>query len=256
MKEKLNIVLGLCIFLSLVCVNPALAKEMDYSIFENLLKKYVSAGQVDYLTWKKKDLTTLTKFIKNLEIFSLQNLSINERKAFWINAYNALAIYAVVKYIPNNRFLASVFSVRMVPGFFNKKEYVVAGQLLTLDDIENKKLRAEFGDARIHFAIVCASRSCPPIYNTIFRASNLDQRLNKQAQAFIRDKRRNHLNKEKNILYLSQIFKWFAEDFIQDSGSVEDYLKKYLWPEDVQYLFTHQVKIKYLYYDWLVNIRR
>lgn len=91
---------------------------IDYSVYDSLLKKYVSDGMVDYLKWRKDDFVVFESYVLGLKKVSLNNLSANEKKAFWINTYNALTIYAVLKHIPNNDISAKVFSVKMVRGFF------------------------------------------------------------------------------------------------------------------------------------------
>lgn len=229
---------------------------MDYSVYDSLLKKYVSEGMVDYLKWKKDDFVVFENYISGFEKASPDNLSANGKKAFWINTYNAFTIYAVLKHIPANGLLAKVFSVRMIPGFFDKITYRVGGETLTLNDIENKKLREVFQDPRIHFALVCASRSCPKIENVVFKAEELEERLDQAARGFIQDAARNRLDQKNNILYLSEIFKWYDSDFIVSSGTVVDFVKKYIGENDREYLSVRAVKIQYLFYDWLVNIKR
>ena len=231
------------------------AQDMDKTIYDTLLKKYVSGGTVDYLKWKKNDLGIFERYINSLAKVSLTNSSENEQKAFWIDTYNAITIYAVLKYIPANGLLAKVFSVQMVTGFFDKITYSVVGETLTLNDIENDKLRKSFHDPRVHFTLVCASRSCPKIQNT-FQKAGLDERLDSAARNFIQDTTKNRLDQRNNVLYLSEIFKWYGSDFTASAGTVVDFVKKYIGKEGGEYLSTHTVKIQYLFYDWLVNIKR
>lgn len=259
MSEKtrfLPLVIVLFVLFTMFSGQVNAAGNMGQTIYDTMLKKYVSDGTLDYLKWKKNDLGTFEQYINSLAKVSLTNLSKNERKAFWINAYNALTIYAVLKRIPANSLLAKVFSVQMVSGFFDKITYAVAGEMLTLNDIENRKLKANFHDPRLHFALVCASRSCPKIENAVFKAEGLDERLDNAARDFIQDNSRNRLDQKNNILYYSEIFRWYDSDFIESAGTVADFVKKYMGKEDSEYLLTHIVKIKYLFYDWLVNIKR
>lgn len=232
------------------------AGNIDHAIYDAMLKKYVSDGMVDYLKWKKNGLVTFEQYINSLEKVSLTNLNENEQKAFWINAYNALTMYATLKHIPTNGLLARVFSVRMVSGFFDKITYTAAGETLTLNDIETKKLRQTFHDPRIHFVIVCASRSCPKIQDTVFKEAGLEERLDSAARNFIQDTTRNRLDQKNNVLYLSEIFKWYDSDFIASDGTVVDLVNKYIGKEGSDYLSTNAVKVQYLFYDWLVNIKR
>ena len=232
------------------------AENMNQTIYDTMLKKYVSDGAVDYLKWKKNDLGIFEQYINSLAKVSLTNLNKNEQKAFWINAYNALTIYAVLKHIPDNGLLAKVFSVQMVLGFFDKITYTVAGETLTLNDIETKKLRQTFHDPRIHFALVCASRSCPKIQSAVFKEEGFDERLDSAARNFVQDTSRNRLNQKNNIFYLSEIFRWYGSDFIASAGTAVNFVKKYMGKEGSGYLSTRTVKVQYLFYDWLVNINR
>lgn len=241
---------------SLFTVGAYANDSIDYSVYDSLLKKYVSDGMVNYLKWKKDDFVVFENYILSLEKVSPDNLNANGKKAFWINTYNAFTIYAVLKHIPTNGLLAKVFSVQMIPGFFNKITYRVGGETLTLNDIENKKLREAFQDPRIHFALVCASRSCPKIQNIAFKETGLEDRLDNAARNFIQDADSNRLDQKNNILRLSEIFKWYGPDFIASSGTVVDFVKKYIGEEDGEYLSARAVKIQYLFYDWLVNIKR
>jgi hypothetical protein len=243
-------------FLSVFVLQAGAADVVDHRTYSTLLEKYVVDGRVDYLGWKEKDLAIFEQYIKSLDKASLNGLSTNERKAFWVNAYNALTIYAVLRHIPANGLLARVFSVQMVPGFFDKLTYAVAGEELTLNDIENRKLRAAFGDPRIHFVLVCASRSCPKIENTPLEGTGLDERLDSAARNFIQDISRNRLDQKSDILYLSEIFKWYDSDFIASAGTAIDFVKRYIEKEEGEYLSGHKVQTKYLFYDWLVNIAK
>ena len=251
---SLVIVLFVLLMMFLGQVNAA--QNLDYTMYDSMLKKYVSDGTVDYLKWKKNDLVTFEQYINSLAKVSLTNLNENEQKAFWINAYNALTIYAVLKHIPANGLLAKVFSVQMVLGFFDKITYSVAGETLTLNDIEKEKLRAAFHDPRVHFVLVCASRSCPKIQNASFMAEDLEERLDSAARNFIQDVSRNRLDQKNNVFYLSEIFRWYDSDFIASAATVMDFIKKYTGKEASEYISTHTVKIQYLFYDWLVNIKR
>lgn len=254
-KRFISYIIVLLVLVAAFLGQANAAQNFDYTIYDAILKKYVSEGTVDYLKWKKNDLVTFEQYINNLAKVSLTNLNKNEQKAFWINAYNALTIYAVLKHIPDIGLLAKVFSVQLIPGFFDKITYSVASETLTLNDIETKKLREVFRDPRIHFVLVCASRGCPKIQNSAFKEIGLDERLDNATQRFIQDTARNRLDQKNNVLYLSEIFKWYDSDFIASYGTVVDFVKKYMGKEGREYLSTTVVKIKYLFYDWLVNIK-
>lgn len=255
-RSRQSFLIVLFVLLAMFSSQAGAVVNMDYTVYDTMLKKYVFDGMVDYLKWKKNDLGIYEQYINSLEKMSLTHLNENEQKAFWINAYNALTIYAVLKYIPANGLLAKVFSVQLIPGFFDKVTYTVAGETLTLNYIEKEKLRASFHDPRIHFALVCASRSCPEIQNTSFKETGLDEQLDSAARDFIHDASRNRLDQKNTIFYLSEIFRWYDSDFIASAGTVIDFVKRYVGREGGEYLSAHAVTIKYLFYDWLVNISR
>ncbi|MFH1996161.1 MAG: DUF547 domain-containing protein [Candidatus Omnitrophota bacterium] len=234
----------------------AVFKKDDHAIYETLLAKYVSDGRVDYLAWKRDDLAVFEKYIQSLAGMSTEGMSADEEKAFWINTYNALTVYAVLKQIPPNFFLSRVFSVQLVPGFFRKKIFTVAGETLSLDAIEHTRLRKRFKDPRVHFVIVCASTSCPALQSRIFYPEGLDARLDEAARDFMYDTRRNRLDRENNVFHLSSIFQWYQKDFISDDEGILAYVKKYLDPADREFASDPNVTVQYLYYDWLVNIKK
>lgn len=251
MTRKLSVILLLA--LCIQANHYVLADEAaDKRVYAEFLQKYVSDGSVDYIQWKRNDFDKFEQYINGLNDVSLSRYGKDEKMAFWIDAYNALTIYAVLRRIPDNR-LAGVFSVQMVPGFFDAIEYRVAGENITLNEIENIKLRGAFKDPRIHFVIVCASRSCPKIQDKIFTANKLEERLEEAARLFIRDKKRNRIDRQRGVAHLSQIFSWFSDDFIEHSGSIKEFIGRYLSPADREYIIKDAVKIKYSYYNWLVN---
>ena len=247
----------LLVFIINVCLSGfSYAEEaFDYSIYETLLSKHVENGRVDYVTWKKEDLNLFEKYLESLDKADITQMSLNEQKAFWINAYNAVTIYAVLKRIPGIKLIAVFFTVQMVPGFFDGIVYPIAGEELTLNDIENNKLRGDFFDPRNHFAIVNASRSCPVMQKEIYRGATLDDKLDEVTEEFIQNKKLNSLNQKKKILYLSKIFDWYQDDFIYESGSVPDYVMNYMEKEDSDFLSVNYVEEKYMVYNWMLNIR-
>ncbi|HXV37589.1 MAG TPA: DUF547 domain-containing protein [Myxococcota bacterium] len=182
-----------------------------------------------------------------------------ERHAFWINAYNAFTIQKVIDHYPLESIrdldrafgLSSVFANAFIP---LAKLDPQRARSLSLDDIEHGILRPRFADARDHAAINCASVSCPPLRAEAFAAAELERQLDEQMRAFVRDPRRNRLDRERDRLYLSAVFDWFREDFERDAGSVRAYLKRWL-PTDA-HDFVDRARIEYLDYDWSLNDAR
>ncbi len=123
--------------------------------------------------------------------------------------------------------------------------------------IENKILRKEFSDPRIHFALNCASQSCPLLKDGLYSAENLDQELDMAATLFIRSFKGVWLDQKNRILYLSPIFKWYRKDFEESSESISEFVKKYLVEEDRQFIEDDpsEMRIRHQEYDWALNMK-
>ena len=140
-------------------------------------------------------------------------------------------------------------SIKKIRGVWDKLTFVLAGTSLTLNNIEHDILRKEFRDPRIHFALVCASRGCPKLRHKPFTKINLDDELDYGAAKFINDPEKVLLDEDRNILYLSPIFKWFKDDF----WDVKEFVGNYLGASASKYIRENNPKIKYLKYSWLLN---
>jgi hypothetical protein len=138
--------------------------------------------------------------------------------------------------------------------FFALQKFDVAGRQYTLRDIENY-IRKEFQDPRIHFALNCASSSCPLLKDGLYSGENLDNELNAAAELYVRSPDGAVINRDECILYLSMIFKWYKKDFENTGLSVVDYVSKYMRDDEREYLKGHQreIKIRFMEYDWALN---
>ena len=232
----------------------ASADTFDHSKFDQILKKYVDhKGKVDY-NRISKDLR-FKEYMESLKSVKVEELSRNGQLALWLNAYNAVTIDKVIKWKPKK-------SVRetIVPGvwtstkFFTTRDHVVAGRQLSQDDIENEILRKEVKEPRIHFSIVCASSSCPPLARFAFTKDNVQAKLEEETRKYINSSRGTRIDYTKNTLYLSKIFDWFSGDFKSKSGSVIGFIKPYLSNEAMSFL-DRDPKISYIHYDWALNAK-
>ena len=221
-----------------------LQAQPSHAGFDALLKKHVSAsGNVDYkgfMTDKAKLNTYLNQLSKE---YPSTKWTENERMVFWINAYNAYTIKAIIDNYP----LKSITEIKPAgaESVWKLKNIVIGGKKVSLDAIENEILRVEFNEPRIHFAINCASISCPPLRNEAFTASKLEAQLTEQTRKFFKDKLRNKLSPSK--AELSQIFNWFNVDFTK-KGSLIDFVNRY---SDVK--LNKNATITYLEYNWNLN---
>ena len=223
------------------------AQEMDNRIYAGLLGKYVKNGLVDYQGFKNEE-AKLDQCLKVLEGTDTKALPRDEQFAFYINAYNAWTIKLILAGYPG------VKSIKDLGSFFSspwkKKICRIDGEVISLDRIEHGILRPRFKDPRVHFAINCAARSCPPLRSDPYQGSILDQQLDEMASAFLNDPSRNRL--EGNTLYVSKIFDWFEEDF---NGDVVGFILKYAKGDLKKRLEGNKgdIVIKYLDYDWSLN---
>ncbi len=237
-----------------LAVNVSASEKDDPgSIFDSVLSRYVSEdGSVDYKGLKEdKEFKKYIEYLSNRDPRSLQ--SEKHQMAFWINAYNAFVIKGVLEEYP----IKSVLKVGLIPNsFFKRKKFKTKHGEITLQVLENEKLREAFREPRIHFAINCASISCPKLLTEVYRAEKLEEQLDAQAVSFINDKSRNYLDKENKVLYLSRIFKWYKGDFINNGEGIADYVAGYLNPDDAEFVRNNKVAIKYLDYDWGLNEQR
>lgn len=229
----------------------AMAKIQDKTpLYGQLLQQYVKDGVIDYMGFKK-DEAQLDIYLNYLAKTSPERMKNKERFAFYINVYNAYTIKLILANFEDGNPPASI---KDIGSFFSKpwsiKFVNVGGKIYTLDNIEHDILRPTFKDARIHFAVNCASKSCPPLISVPYSGTNLDQQLNDNTIAFINNERENRLIG--NTLHISSIFKWFKEDF---HNNPIDFFKQYSKGNLKKELSSqkNQIKVKYLSYDWSLN---
>lgn len=218
--------------------------RVDHSLYDRVLKECVENGNVDYERLQQ-DPGLLEKYLNNMAKVSpaaLYALNESEKIAFYINVYNALTLKAIIDYYP-------VKSIKKIKGVWDRLKFEVAGKLLTLDEIEHDILRWEFKEPRIRFALVCAARSCPALRGKAYRGRTLDKMLTEDVSRFISNKEKVRLDKDKNILYLSSIFKWSKKDL----GDPRQFVLKYMDRDDATYIRRSKPRIKYLKYDWSLN---
>jgi hypothetical protein len=224
--------------------------EFSHELFDQVLQKYVnSQGRVNYAGLKNNP-GTLESYLDLLAVNAPSDrATFQTGLAFWINAYNALTIKGVLDHYP----ITSVRKVKPFGGFFSRIKFQVGGRSYTLNDIEHGIIRYEFGDPRIHFVLICASLGCPIMENRAFFPETLEERLDIAAAKFINNPEKVRLDRENGILYLSQIFEWYAEDFEDTHDSVINFISEYLPEVDAAFLKGKEVQIQYVQYDWSLN---
>ena len=213
--------------------------NFDHSAFNTLLQKYVTKlGAVNYAGFKGNPVFDAY----------LEKLSTNpprdtwpkkERMAYWINAYNAYTIKLIVDNMP-------LKSIKDISSPWKKKFFQIDGQDYDLNTIEHGILRKQFDDPRIHFAINCASASCPKLLNMSYEARKLEIQLEKAAKVFVNDPFRNNIGA--NEVAISKIFDWFKGDFTKKDRTIIQYLNKY-----ANTVIAESTKVKYKDYSWELN---
>ncbi len=224
--------------------------------YTSLLGTYVvDSGFVDYDAWTANpdDVAKLQGFIDEMASYDVGDLTGDEELAFWINAYNAITLNEVLKRYPLETVRPKFLGIPAT-AFFTKKEHTINGEAYSLDDIENNVLR-KLGEPRIHFAINCASTSCPVLRPEAYRAEVLGEQLDEQAIKFIGDPDRNRFDAETNQASLSQIFEWFRKDF-DAVGGVPSYLAQFATGDAKTVLESDQLNIEYITYNWALNRAR
>jgi len=221
-----------------VAADKKLIMLPDHAQWNTLLSKYVNdEGDVDYKGFQS-DLASLENYLNLLAENSPKKVwTKNEKLAYYINLYNA----ATVKLILDNYPTRSIKDIKNPWG----KNWVKTGDgKLSLGDIEHKILR-KMDEPRIHFAINCASFSCPKLLNEAFTAAKMESQLQRTTLDFVNDPNRNSISKKK--MQLSNIFKWYKKDFTEN-GSLIDYIKPY-----TEIDINDDTDIDYLKYDWNLN---
>lgn len=210
-----------------------------FSDTDNFLKKYVSNGLVDYKTLKSNpaDIKSLYTMIGKADLTDADKPT---QTAFYINAYNLITIYAIVDKMP-------ISSPLDVPGFFDTKKHQVAGAYMTLNELENKKLRP---DPRVHFALVCGAKGCPKLQSKAFLPATVMDQLTAVTKAAMNDTEFIRVNSATKTVAISQIFDWYKDDFIKSAGSDLAYINA-----NRSAKIPSDYKKEFYTYDWKLNIK-
>ena len=228
--------------IALFALASVFAQGIDHAPFDALLRANVAKGLVNYPGFQ--DNAPFKAYVADLaKGVPLPGKA--DQLAYNINAYNAFAVQGILDGLSPSSTLGRV-------RYFKLQDWPLNGRKISLYDLEHKVLRP-LGDPRIHFAIICASRSCPFLRPEAYTAAKLDAQLDDQARAFVNDPFRNRFDKATKTAQLSEIFKWYEEDF-QGAGSVQKYIARYVAdPEVAKDLAQDAYRIQYIDYDWNLN---
>lgn len=231
-----------CFFFANIFVAGS-SNAQGFGSWESLLERFVTErGLVDYKGLKKNE-RVLEEVLSDLqEQYPGPKATSSKELAYWINAYNAFAIDRVLQHYP-------VESIRDIDRAFEKKFIELGKKRYSLNGIEKKIILKDSEDPRLHYAVNCASISCPPLRNEAYKGEKLEQQLNDQAFAFINNSERNKLKEDP--VRISKIYDWYSEDFTEE-GSLIDHIKRYAEGVDI----PPDAELTYKKYDWGLNEKR
>lgn len=235
---------------------PESKMSINHEPFQIFLTHYLyknasGINLVHYAKVTSEDKKHLADYLNNLSNIPISQYNRKEQLAYWINLYNALTIQLIVSHWP----VKSITKLRLSPGFFSfgpwdAKLITVEGQLISLNDIEQRILRPIWQDARVHYALNCASMSCPQLQPHPFTGATANLMMNKAAKEYVNGPQGITLTNK--ALILSQIYQWYQTDFGANEKAVLYHIAKFAKPELKQLLLTNQKPIHY-HYDWQVN---
>ncbi|MGI8957725.1 MAG: DUF547 domain-containing protein [Chthoniobacterales bacterium] len=211
--------------------------------YGSLLVKYVTPTGVKYAAWKNNaaDMQAIQQVVDGIAQEKISGLSKKEQLAFYINAYNAWILHEAIGKYPTKSVKDLLFT------FFTGQRIKVAGEDMSFNHLEKDIIRPKFGESRVHFALNCASHSCPPLNPEPFQADKLDAQLEKLAVAFVNSPKGVDYDASKKTAALSAIFNWYKDDFKGAGGPVAFINKRRNPP------LPNDTKITYQDYDWSLN---
>ena len=225
----------------------AFPAPVDAAPWGELLTKYVDTrGLVAYGRWKSDaaDRGKLSRFLARLGAPASPSLSEDEKVATLINAYNAFIVAEVLERYP-------VDGIRSIPGAFTEKTHRLGGILHSLDEIEHTAVR--LGGYRVHAALVCASRSCPPLDRRPFAAPDLSAHEDERMRAWMARSDLYRFDPARNAVFLPRYFDWYHADF--EKAGVANVLSTYAPREFREWLSHGRFRVEFLDYDWSLNDR-
>ncbi|MEP6956763.1 MAG: DUF547 domain-containing protein [Chthoniobacterales bacterium] len=231
------------IFLLVTC-GVGQAEEGNWAeSYNKLLGRYATSSGVKYAAWKNNaaDLQALNGVVEGIGKQSVGSLSKNEQLAYYLNAYNAWILHEALEKYPTKSVKDTFFT------FFTGKNIKVAGEQTSFKKLEDDVIRAKFGEPLVHFALNCASRSCPPLQTEAFRADALGAQMEKLARGYVNSERGVIYESGKKSAQLSKIFDWYKDDFAKAGGAMDFINKRRSSP------IPKDAKISFQDYDWGLN---
>ena len=218
-------------------------RSAAYQAWERVLKNNVADdGRINFAKIESQYLADLEVFVKFISMYRSPNRAVDERKADWVNFYNALAMYNVVR---NNR-IENLQSFGAKYSFFFNTRFVIEGDLMSLYTFENKFIRG-LKDSRVHWALNCMSAGCPRLPNHPFTPETVDAQFNAEAKKFFNENRNVKIDPGQQTVKVTEIMKFFKSDFVRDGGSLLAYVNKYRVEK-----VPEEYKVEFIPYDWTI----
>ena len=218
-----------------------------------VLGRFVTTGAVNYASLKREpaDLDAYLNRLATIPVAEFAQWPKAERLALLLNLYNAQTLRLILDHYP----LRSIRNIGVLPGAAWKRPIVRwGGKTLSLDQLEHEQIRPVFNEPRIHFALVCAAKGCPPLRAEPYLAAKLDAQLDDQARVFLGTTAKNRFEAKAGVLWLSPIFDWYGKDFGTESAGLIRYVTPYL-PADARAELARatKVEVRFTDYDWSLN---
>jgi Protein of unknown function, DUF547 len=257
--------------LMLIIANPGCfadekkSYDHNHTLYNKVLQQFVKNGQVDYAELKKNP-QPLERYLFKINRVDKQQFNKwqkNQQLALLINLYNA----ATLKLIIDNYPVTSIKKIGTVfKGPWDQPVVKLFDTTITLNHLEHQIIRKRYNEPRIHLALVCAAKGCPPLRNEAYIAEKLDEQLNDQTKQFLSNRLNFKINRQAKVVYLSPIFKWYGNDFrlshTPEKGynglnktdqAVVNFCSLYLSASEQKFLSAGDYSIKFLNYDWSLN---
>ncbi|MCG3196345.1 MAG: DUF547 domain-containing protein [Candidatus Omnitrophica bacterium] len=239
---------AMLLLLSCFTIQQGRASEAPHDHFSAILARVVDAdtGWVDYTTLRKLD-GELEEYLAELRGIHPKTLPTKGAQlAYFLNLYNALVLKGVLDHWP----VKSVLHDFKDNAFFEQFTHETALGKITLNHLEHEVIRKRFKDPRVHFALNCASKGCPPLHRAAFTADGLNTQLDSVCSAFVNDPHRTHLDFKKGRASISALFQWYAEDF-EESGGALGFIARYHKGGDKGHI--RELTVEHQDYDWSLN---
>jgi hypothetical protein len=217
--------------------------EPDYADWNRILKSYYDPARgMDYAGLKARDFAAVQKIRQQLARVKPQTLNRKQQLAYWINVYNVNVVATILENYP----VASIRDISTDPiirlNVFKKERVPAEGTVISLDTVENEKIREGFHDPRIHFAINCAAKSCPPIRTEAYEGARVDAQLDDQVRKFLAA----NVHVQNGVVHTTKIMDWFSKDFDAWAGGKLAFLRRYM-------KIDGNPDFEYDDYDWALN---